>query len=731
MPSRKKRRIPEGELADTKGPASAAGQAPSVVGADAAGDAAGDAPPAALTSVSSSTSSHDLHANLPLFVTGPAIVQATSGAAWCHGWRLQSAKQGDDDAAALPPSPRKRSPPDHLAVPAGVVARLEAAPLGPGDVPLTARSCRVAVTAPKDRNEEAAAPPPVSRAFPQQSGAAAAAATASLPPPPPASWRAAAASIAGGARASVAAGGGPPSVVVIGPKNSGKSSFARLLTNELLSSFSTAAAAAAAAAAAKNDSTGGAAPAFSPVVAWCDVDCGQPELTPPGLASLSHVSRPLLASGGPSARATGAGGAGAVRRQPARAHFLGALSPASDPERACAVAACLLGWHWQHGGVESGGGEAQCKGKRARSWPPLVVNSPGWVRGAGLDLLRAALAAARPTHVVRLSTGNAERDAPAVFELFEGGCLPPFLEVVELPALGGSSSSGSRMRGNDAEDCGAEHGDAAAAPPSLFQGIIPTTPASTRYSAADARTASWFSFARSCVQSAAADDCCDDDDDVVAEGGGGERERGGREPPSFSSSVAADVLLLPAALAAARPMVLPLSSVRLEFLGERPSSFSNALRALNGSVVALATAAEAGKGLAEEGEADFLDSPATPSPIVSLALVRGVDGRRGLVHLLCPLRSAEAAAAGIVAVQVGHASLELPPALLAGGVVPAAAAGGAVSAARRGGDYDSDRKPIAVSASPYLAPWCLAAGGTGARAAKARNDLARGGGARS
>lgn len=560
-----------------------------------------------------------------------------------------------------------------------------------------------------------------------------------LPPPPPASWRAAAASIAAGALASVAAGGGPPSVVVVGPKNSGKSSFARLLTNELLSAFSAAAAAA-------NDSKNAASASFPSVVAWCDVDCGQPELTPPGLVSLSHVSRPLLAGGGISGDCTGgSGNSDSSASLPARAHFLGALSPASDPDRACAAAASLLSWHWQHGGVETGqggGGGGGNKGKKKTKicWLPLVVNSAGWVRGAGLDLLAAALAAARATHVVRLSTGNAERDAPAAFELFEGGQLPPFLEVVELPALS-SSSSGSVGVGEDFG--GAEHEDtvAAAAPPSLFQGIFPTpAAAASRYSAAESRTASWFYFVRSCVESAAADCAAEQEEEEE-----GEREKEEAEEEAAQPSSASSPDLVPAALAAARPMVLPLSSVRLEFLGEKPSGgLSNALRALNGSVVALATAAEAGKGVGEEEEERGEDdgggrrsAAAPPSPAASLALVRGVDGRKGLVHLLCPLRSSEAAAAGVVALQVGHCSLELPPALLAGGVVSSSSSG-VFSARRRNGSNDSSsssnsqRKtrtpPVAVSSSPYLAPWCLAAGGTGARAAKARNDLARGGG---
>jgi len=655
----------------------------------------------------------------------------------------------DDDASAAAASTttEKRLDLDHhrnhLAVPAGAVARLEAAPLGPADVPLTARSCRISVTVPKTQSSAEGKTSPsgaVSRAIPQGGAAATgtgagagagatatATATPTLPPPPPASWRAAAASIASCAQASLTAGGGPPSIVVVGPKNVGKSSFARLLANELMSCCRSPLA---------DDSTRKDASASSPpaVVAWCDADCGQPELTPPGLVSLSHLSRPLLAGGGSSggsrsrsksSSSSSSENGFSLRRPPHRAawaHFLGALSPASDPDRACATVSSLLRWHWQHG-VEREETEKNSNNNKKKKtakkplWPPLVVNTPGWVRGAGLDLLRATLAAARPTHVVRLSTGNGERDAPQAFELFEGGNLPPLLEVVELPAL---TSNKSNSAGGDGDD-----DDEGLAPPpssSLFQGIFPTSCAanSSRYSAADARTALWFAFARSCVESAAADDDDDNDDE----------EETGEKETSNSSSLD---LFLPAALAAARPMTLPLSSIRLEFLGERPSSPSNALRVLNGSVVALTTAAEAGRGLEddddddddggnEKEEEELAFSRASPSPTVSLALVRGIDGKRGLLHLLCPLRSAELASAGVVALQVGSA-LELPPALLAGGII-----GGGLAAASARNSSSSKTTPVAVSSSPYLAPWCLAAGGTGARATKARNDLARGGG---
>jgi polynucleotide 5'-kinase involved in rRNA processing len=44
---------------------------------------------------------------------------------------------------------------------------------------------------------------------------------------------------------------------------------------------------------------------------------------------------------------------------------------------------------------------------------PLVVNTPGWVKGMGLSMLADLVQAVRPATVLNLQSGNARKDLPA------------------------------------------------------------------------------------------------------------------------------------------------------------------------------------------------------------------------------------------------------------------------------------------------------------------------------
>lgn len=144
--------------------------------------------------------------------------------------------------------------------------------------------------------------------------------------------------------------GGPTSVVVCGAKGVGKSTYCRLLTNTLLSNG-------------------------CPGVAFLDMDLGQPELSPPGLCNLHIVRSPLL-------------GPAHTHMHPAElGYFFGDVSPKSNPDEYLNTFEALLG-HYR----------AVC----APAGLPLVVNTQGWVRGIGLDLLRACIGAAAPHHVVQI-----------------------------------------------------------------------------------------------------------------------------------------------------------------------------------------------------------------------------------------------------------------------------------------------------------------------------------------
>jgi hypothetical protein len=157
----------------------------------------------------------------------------------------------------------------------------------------------------------------------------------------PVSWREA----LPGILSDVAKGG---SVAVCGSKNAGKSTCSRLLVNRLLSMG-------------------------CPRVALLDCDAGQPELTPPGLVSLRVVESPLLAP--PYAH----------MRPAYRSYFLGDVTAAPEPVLFTAYASELVEVY-----------------RRDLAGVPLVINTDGWVKGLGQDLLNSLLELLAPQHVIRL-----------------------------------------------------------------------------------------------------------------------------------------------------------------------------------------------------------------------------------------------------------------------------------------------------------------------------------------
>lgn len=149
------------------------------------------------------------------------------------------------------------------------------------------------------------------------------------------------------------------SVLVCGPKSSGKSTFSKILVNRLV--------------------TGRAA---SRGVAVLDLDPGQPEYAPPGTLSLVHVTEPNLTP--------------AFTHIPShssfyrlkRCHSLASVSPASDMECCLSIALSLY---------------AEYRKTLFQENVPLVVNTPGWVLGAGLELLDEVISAMTPNEVIYMS----------------------------------------------------------------------------------------------------------------------------------------------------------------------------------------------------------------------------------------------------------------------------------------------------------------------------------------
>ncbi|KAM7204285.1 hypothetical protein V8F20_003698 [Naviculisporaceae sp. PSN 640] len=162
---------------------------------------------------------------------------------------------------------------------------------------------------------------------------------------------------------------GTPVVFLCGPKSSGKSTFGRLLTNRLVT-----------------DHGGYKNKPWSAVIVL-DLDPGQPEYGPPGVISINKISAPVLSppfchpSDGFS-----------QRHIQLRAHAVAAVSPAQDPDHFIESALQLFSHYQQSVDAKF----------------PLLVNTPGWIQGTGLDILSELIRRISPTEVIYMSEEGPE-----------------------------------------------------------------------------------------------------------------------------------------------------------------------------------------------------------------------------------------------------------------------------------------------------------------------------------
>lgn len=174
--------------------------------------------------------------------------------------------------------------------------------------------------------------------------------------------------------------------MVCGPKSSGKSTFTKLLCNRLLSEM-----------------TGSTT--TSQGIALLDLDPGQPEYSPPGQLALVHVQDPNF--GTPFSHPVPCGKSKIIR-----AHSIASISPSSDPSLYMSCALDLIS-HYR----ATGSAVRDC---------PLIINTPGWVFGTGLEILVDLISRVKPTEVIYMS-----QDGPpeVVGTLKEATMLIPFLTL--------------------------------------------------------------------------------------------------------------------------------------------------------------------------------------------------------------------------------------------------------------------------------------------------------------
>lgn len=154
------------------------------------------------------------------------------------------------------------------------------------------------------------------------------------------------------------------SVMLCGPKSSGKSTFGRILGNRLLTG------------AGQQTRTRKTPPS----VVVMELDPGQPEYTPAGTIALVQVREPNLS---PSFAHIAANEQNVTVM---RCHSIASVSPASDPEL---YLECALDLFQRY--------QDTCKGL------PLIINTPGWVLGTGLDLLSELVSTIKPAEVIYMS----------------------------------------------------------------------------------------------------------------------------------------------------------------------------------------------------------------------------------------------------------------------------------------------------------------------------------------
>jgi len=116
-----------------------------------------------------------------------------------------------------------------------------------------------------------------------------------------------------------------------------------------------------------------------------DADPGQPELSPPGMLSLTCVSKPLLS---PSHVHMVCGeNIDACASSHIAAYFLGDVSSKSNPIEYTNAISNL---------------EKHYLDLSERNQPPLVVNTDGWVKGMGFELLIELVRIINPTIIIQL-----------------------------------------------------------------------------------------------------------------------------------------------------------------------------------------------------------------------------------------------------------------------------------------------------------------------------------------
>ncbi|KAF3942130.1 hypothetical protein ABW19_dt0206162 [Dactylella cylindrospora] len=187
--------------------------------------------------------------------------------------------------------------------------------------------------------------------------------------------------------------GGIKVIFIIGSKSVGKSTFGRYLLNTLTSQLP------------------------SRPVAYIDLDPGQPSFTPPCIISLHKIASPIVSPPFGSFKST----------ELLRQHHIGYTSPREDPKYYLRCAADLVGEYRRISEL----GEPLT----------LLVNTCGWIKGMGLELLRELVPIFEPSDIVGLG------DVEGAFAGMTHEGMSVKKHFLEAGGSGAAGSSGAGVGG--------------------------------------------------------------------------------------------------------------------------------------------------------------------------------------------------------------------------------------------------------------------------------------------
>ncbi|KAK9357000.1 hypothetical protein V1523DRAFT_3656 [Lipomyces doorenjongii] len=210
-----------------------------------------------------------------------------------------------------------------------------------------------------------------------------------------------------------------PRILICGPKSAGKSTFARLLTNSLITSA-------------------GLAPDEIPnrstvELVYMELDPGQPEFGPSGVLSLNVIDTPML---GPSLTNT------ALSNSVKSFHF-GYTTPRDAPQDYVRYVDKLMS-HYNND-LHRFTDDNACQMEL-----PLIVNTPGWTKGQGVEVLRQMIRITKPSIIVYIGPRLAQPDMDTNFELAEVlRTTSPNASLSELAPIGDSGRKSAKYSAAD------------------------------------------------------------------------------------------------------------------------------------------------------------------------------------------------------------------------------------------------------------------------------------------